>query len=405
MNYRDLLAKRTENMRASDIREAMKLASDKDVISFASGSPTAEAFPVELIREITLSLFTEAGVSALQYGPTEGFLELRQAIANKVQSEGIHCTWENVLITTGSQQGLDLIAKVFVDPGDVVLVELPGYVGGLSAIANYEATMVGIPLDEDGIRVDLVEAKLRELMMRGQRVKLLYTVPNFQNPTGVTLSLERRQELVRLAEEYGFLILEDNPYGELRFSGEPVSHIKTMDPNGHVIYLGSFSKVFSPGLRIGWIVADAEIIRKLAIAKQGTDLCSNSFGQRLILEVLRRGWFSDHVASLRTLYLKRRDAMLQALAEYMPPGVTWNEPEGGFFIWLTLPHYLDAKAMLPLALREKVAYVSGGAFHVDGRGKNTIRLAFSQASVEDITEGIRRLSQVIRCSMEKRIAY
>lgn len=403
MRYQNLLAKRTEKMRASDIREAMKLAGEQGVISFAGGFPTVEAFPTDLIQQLTLSLFSEASCSALQYGPTEGFLELRQQIAEKMRSEGVDCTWENVLITNGSQQGLDLISKVFVDPGDAVLVELPGYVGGLSAIANYEANLVGIPLDEDGVRIDLLEAKLRELLMRGQRVKFIYLVPNFQNPTGVTMCLERRRELVRLAEEYGFLILEDNPYGELRFTGEPLPHIKTFDRDGHVIYLGTFSKVFCPGLRIGWIVADTEIIRKFAIAKQGTDLCSNSLGQRLMIEVLRSGQLPQHVASLRSLYLKRRDAMLEALAEYMPYGVTWTEPQGGFFIWLTLPPYLDAKEMLPLALQEKIAYVSGGSFHADGQGKNTIRLAFSQAKLEDIAEGIRRLSRVVRISMEKAV--
>ncbi len=400
MDYTGFWAERAKGMRSSDIRDAFGLAEQPGVISFAGGFPAVESFPVDLIRSVTDNVLDDPNCAALQYGATEGLRELREILATKMQAEGIIGSYENILVTNGSQQGLDLLAKVFVNPGDLVLVELPGYLGGLSAISNYEATKVGIPMDEEGVRTDLLEAKLRELRMRGIHPKFIYIVPNFQNPTGVTISLQRRKELLRLASEYDFLILEDNPYGELAFSGDRVPHLRSLDTEDRVIYLGSVSKVFIPGVRIGWIQANQTVIQKLSIAKQGTDLCSSSYGQKILVEVLKSGLLPEHIVGLRSVYEARRDAMLRALDQYMPAETSWTQPQGGFFVWLTLPEGIDAKKMLALAVQEKVAYVSGGPFHVDGSGHNTIRLAYSQASLEDITEGIRRLSRVISRRME-----
>ncbi|NLJ24987.1 MAG: PLP-dependent aminotransferase family protein, partial [Firmicutes bacterium] len=311
------------------------------------------------------------------------------------------CTTDNILITNGSQQALDLICKVMLDPGDIVLVEQPGYIGGLNAIGNYQGSKIGIPMDEDGLRIDVLANRLKEMAAKDQHPKFIYTVTNFHNPTGVTLSTSRRQGLLQLAQEYDFLILEDNPYGLISFGQDALPHIKTMDDEGRVIYLGSFSKILTPGVRVGWVTASQPLIRQLTIAKQGTDLCSSTLGMKLVLESIRSGELEAHIESLRILYRRRRDLMLQALSTYMPAEVHWTRPSGGFFIWLRLPSYIDTKAMLPFAVsEEKVAYVSGKGFHVDGSGHNTIRLAYSEASETDIEEGIRRLAKAIHRRIE-----
>ena len=393
-------AERVKDMRGSDIRDAFKLTEEPGIISFAGGFPAPESFPIDLFQEVFQGLFRE-DYSGLQYGPTEGLDALRRELAVQLTAEGAPCSAENIIITNGSQQALDLVCKVLLDPGDVVLVEQPSYVGGLNAIGNYQGKKVGIPIDEHGLRLDVMANRLKELASRGKRPKFIYTVPNFQNPTGVTLSLERRQGLLELAREYDFLIVEDNPYGEISFGQEPVPHIKSLDDEGRVIYLGSFSKILSPGVRVGWMAGNKALIRQIAVAKQGTDLCSSSLGMKVALETLRTGKLKAHIDSLRILYRRRRDIMLRALAAYMPEGVHWTRPQGGFFIWLTLPSYIDTKAMLPFAIAEqKVAYVSGKGFHVDETGQNTIRLAYSQAAEEDIDEGIRRLALVIQERIE-----
>ncbi|NMB46636.1 MAG: PLP-dependent aminotransferase family protein [Firmicutes bacterium] len=389
-------AERVGEMKGSDIRDAFKLTEEPGIISFAGGFPAPESFPIPLIERLLQGLFRE-DYSGLQYGPTEGLEELRQEIAGKMQVDGIPCMAANILVTNGSQQALDLISKVMLDPGDCVLVEQPGYIGGLNAIGNYQGRRIGIPMDEEGLRIDIMANRLKEMASKDQHPKFLYTVANFQNPTGVTLSANRRQELLQLAREYDFLILEDNPYGLISFGQEAIPHIKAMDDEGRVIYMGSFSKILTPGVRVGWIAATEPLIRQLAIAKQGTDLCSSSLGMKLVLESMLSGELEPHIDSLRILYRRRRDAMLHALSSYMPTEVQWTRPQGGFFIWLRLPSYIDTKAMLPFAVaEEKVAYVSGKGFHVDGSGQNTIRLAYSEASEAEIEEGIRRLSRVIR---------
>ncbi len=393
-------AERVGHMQGSDIRDAFKLTEQPGIISFAGGFPAPESFPIPLIERLLAGMF-KSDYSGLQYGPTEGLEDLRHEIALMMTAEGVACDAQNILITNGSQQALDLICKVFLDPGDIVLVEEPGYVGGLNAIGNYQGQKVGIPMDDEGLRIDIMANRLKEMASKGQRPKFIYTVSNFQNPTGVSLSVSRRRGLLDLAREYDFLILEDNPYGKISFGQETVPHIKTIDDEGRVIYLGSFSKILIPGVRIGWVVASKELIRQLTVAKQGTDLCSSSLGMKLVVESILSGELEAHVESLKVLYRRRRDVMLQALARYMPREVHWTRPQGGFFVWLRLPSYIDSKDMLPVAVaEEKVAYVSGQGFHVDGTGHNTIRLAYSQASEENIEEGIRRLASVIRRRLE-----
>lgn len=396
------MAARAANMKASAIRDTFKLAERPDIISFGGGFPSVEAFPRDLVAEISAELALEASGAALQYGPTEGFYELREAIASNMRRQGIDVGAENVLVTGGSQQALDLLGKVFLDRRDPIIVEKPTYVGGLSAMTNYLADPIGVTLDRDGICTDELESMLKKRQREGLPMpKLCYLIPNFHNPTGVTMSKERRARIVELAEEYDFLIIEDNPYGELRFEGSGQPHIKTFDTNGRVFYLGSYSKVFLPGIRVGWIVGDETVIQKLAIAKQGTDLCGGSFGQQLVLEFHRRNLLDPLLVELKSLYRGKRDLMLAGLGEHFPDEVEWTYPEGGFFIWVTLPPYLDAQAILLDAMEEeRVAYVGGGAFFADGTGKNTIRLAYSQASDEQIVEGTRRLGRFLKSKMK-----
>lgn len=406
--WQGLFSARTQRMKASDIREAFKLAERGDIISFAGGFPSPETFPGAAVGAVAEEVAREMGATSLQYGPTEGLYELRALIAQRMSAQGVPCQPEEVLLTNGSQQALDLIAKVIVDPGDVVVVEKPGYIGGISAFGNYEAAFAGIPLDDDGLRTDLLEEELRARQGRGNgkpapRVKLCYVVPNFQNPSGVTLSEERRRHLVELARDHGFAVIEDNPYGEIRFEGSHRPHIKSFDVNGHVLYLGSFSKVAFPGLRVGYVIGPEEIIRKMAIAKQGTDLCSSSFGQKLLVECEKRGLLERHLQSIIDVYKRKRDLMIEAMVEHFPKETHWTYPEGGFFVWVTLPEWMDAKEMLPRAVaQERVAYVSGGAFFTDGTGKNTIRLAYSQAPDEWIVEGIRRLGAFLKKEIARR---
>jgi Transcriptional regulators containing a DNA-binding HTH domain and an aminotransferase domain (MocR family) and their eukaryotic orthologs len=400
--WQGLLAARSRRMKASDIREAFKLAERGDIISFAGGFPAAETFPLDEVGAVAEKVAREMGATSLQYGPTEGLYELREMVAQRLEAQGIPCRPEAVLLTNGSQQALDLVAKLFLDPGDGVIVEKPGYIGGISAFGNYEAEYWDIPLDGEGLRTDLLEERLARAAGTGNGLrqaipKLCYVVPNFQNPTGVTLSEDRRRHLVDLAREHGFLIIEDNPYGEIRFEGMPRRHIKAYDRDGHVLYLGSFSKVAFPGLRVGYVAGPEELVRKLAIAKQGTDLCSTSFGQKLIVECERQGLLDAHLKAIIQVYRRKRDLMISALKAYFPEEVRWTYPEGGFFVWVTLPQWMDAKAMLPRVISEiKVAYVSGAAFFTDGTGKNTIRLAYSQATDEDIVEGVKRLGGFLR---------
>ena len=394
--FQELFAKRAQNFNISDIKEAFQLAEKPGVIYFAGGFPGPRTFPREIVRNLLEKVVAERGESSLQYAPTEGVSELRKILAREMTGEGVAADPSEILITSGSQQGLDLLCKAFLDPGDVVLVELPGYMGALGAMDNYEAAKVGVPLDEDGIRVDLLETIIQKLLQEKRKPKMLYLVPNFSNPAGVTLSWERRKKIMELAQKYDFLIVEDNPYGEINFGGELPPHIKTLDVEGRVIYLGSFSKSFMPGIKIGWLCAQSDLIDKLTVMKQGTDLCTNSLGQYLALYFMKEGCLQQHIGSLIDIYREKRDVMLQAMHRYFPAEVSWTEPQGGFFTFVTLPEGINAKTMLTKAVRYNVAYMPGNCFFADGQGHNTLRLAYSQVDLEKIEEGIKRLAVVIK---------
>jgi 2-aminoadipate transaminase len=386
-------------MRSSAIRELLKLTEDPEIISFGGGMPAPEVFPVEEFREACDRVLRDFGSLALQYGATEGYRPLREMIARHTQRYGIKVTYENILITTGSQQALDLLGKILINPGDRILVESPTYLGALQAWNAYGAEYVTVPMDEDGMITEALEEALRA------GPKFIYVLPNFQNPTGVTLSLERRQRLVEIADKYGVPIIEDDPYGQLRYEGEHLPSIVVLDDefrnhcdacyHGNVIYLGTFSKILAPGIRLAWVVAPPEVILKLTQAKQGADLHTPTFNQLVAYEVARGGFLDRHIKVIRDCYLHRRDVMLAALDGYFPPGVDWTHPQGGLFLWSSMPEHVDASEVLQAAIEQKVAFVPGEPFHPLGGGENTFRMNFSNATPERIREGIARLGKVL----------
>ena len=399
-------AQRTKVVKSSMIRELLKLTQRPDVISFAGGLPAPELFPVERFQEACRRVLLEKPSCALQYGTTEGYAPLREMIARNMQRYGIVAAAENVLITSGSQQALDLIGKLLINPGDRVLVDAPTYLGALQAFDVYGAEYVSVPIDDDGLQTDRLEEALRS------GPKFMYILPNFQNPGGVTLAEGRRHQLVLLAERYGIPIIEDDPYGQLRYEGEHLPPLIVVDREnlrrddgyrlGNVVYLSTFSKTLAPGLRLGWIVAPPEVIAKLVQLKQGTDLHTSTFTQVVAYEVARDGFLDEHVRKIRQVYRERRDAMLAALQEFFPPEVTWTHPAGGLFLWVTLPEYIDCKALLAAALRQDVAFVPGDSFYATGdEGGHHMRLNFSNAPPERIREGIRRLSIAVRSRMKQ----
>jgi 2-aminoadipate transaminase len=389
-------SKNALNMKRSEIRELLKFTRRPDIISFAGGLPAPDTFPVAELQDICTGVLKEKGAMALQYGTTEGEAPLREAIAKWMSHEKASIKPENILVTAGSQQGLDMVAKVFVDPGDIIIVELPSYIGGLQAFNAYRAKMIGVPQDNDGMRMDKLEKVLAKLARRRKKPKFIYVVPDFQNPSGVTMSLERRKRLLELAYKYEVPIVEDSPYRDLRFAGEPVPAIYALDDQQQVIALGTFSKIFCPGLRLAWIMAPAAWLDKMIIAKQGMDLCCPAFNQLVAAEYINRGLLPKQIEEIRALYGRKREAMLEALKKHMPKGIKWTKPEGGLFLWVKLPKNLSANELFPKAIEEKVAYVIGSAFHCDGKGQNTMRLNFSYPSEEQIEEGIKRLASVIR---------
>lgn len=383
-------------MKRSEIRELLKHTRNPQIISFAGGLPAPATFPVKELEEISVQVLREKGATALQYGTTEGEAPLREAIAQWMTHEKGTIRPENILVTAGSQQGLDMVSKVFIDPGDIIVCELPSYVGGLQAFTAYRAKMVGVPMDDQGMRTDKLEKVLARLAQRHKKPKFIYTVPDFQNPSGVTMSLERRKKLLELAYRYEVPIVEDSPYRDLRFTGEPVPAIYALDTHNQVIVLGTFSKIFCPGLRLAWIMAPAEWLDKMVVAKQGMDLCCPTYNQLIAAEYIRRGLLPKQVETIRELYGHKRTLMLKALKTHMPRGVKWTKPEGGLFLWVKLPKAMSASDLFPKAIEEKVAYVKGSAFHCDGKGQNTMRLNFSYASDEQIEEGIQRLAAMVK---------
>ncbi len=402
LNFESFFSEKALRMKASEIRELLKLVETSDVISLAGGLPAPETFPVDLIKKIAQEVLTEHADKALQYGTTKGFTPLRLTLARWMEKRyGIPMSKVEIMMVAGSQQALDLIGRVFINPGDVVVVEAPTYLAALNAFKYYEPEFVSIPMDHDGMRIDLLEEKLEELKREGKRVKFVYTVSTFQNPMGVTMSLDRRKRLIELAKEYDFLIVEDNPYSELRYSGKPVPPIKHFDDEGRVIYLGTFSKILAPGFRLGWIAAHPHFIRKIEIAKQAVDLCANTFGQVIAWKYVEGGYLDEHIPRIIEFYKPRRDAMLEALEEYMPEGVEWTKPDGGMFIWVTLPEGIDTKLMMEKAVAKGVAYVPGEAFFAHRDVKNTMRLNFTYVPEEKIREGVKRLAETIKEELKR----
>jgi 2-aminoadipate transaminase len=408
-------AQRMHGMGGSVIRELLKLTQQPDIISFAGGLPAPEVFPVERFNQASQRVLATHGAEALQYSTTEVYLPLREFIVKKMCRYGIHANPANILITSGAQQALDIIGKILLDPGDVILTEQPTYLGALQAWNAYQADYVTVPIDEEGMCLD-------ERFIEALRVgpKFMYILPNFQNPAGVTLSLERRMKLVEIANQYGIPIIEDDPYGDLRYEGEHLPPLVVLDAEyqenespdcngagfyeGDVIYLGTFSKTLAPGLRLGWIMAPENVIKKCVMAKQGMDLHTSSFTQMVAYEVAQDNFLDEHKLIIRQVYKERRDVMLAAMDDYFPPDVSWTRPAGGLFLWVTLPEWMDAEDLLKTAVSHKVAFVPGVAFYPNsaaGVGHNTCRLNFSNAKPELITEGIKRLGMVIMMAMDQ----
>jgi len=396
INTEEFYSVLASKMEASAIREILKLVQNPEVISLAGGMPDPKTFPVEEIKEISQNIFNKKSAQALQYSSTEGLPGLRESILAHLAKDGNNGELENIIISSGSQQGLDLVGKTFLSPGDVAIVELPSYLAALNAFHSYGGELVGIPMDEDGMRMDILERKLTQLKNEGKKVKFIYTISNFQNPAGVTMSLARRKKIIEIAHKFNVFIVEDNPYEKLRFEGEPIPSIYSLDNNGFVISLGTFSKILCPGLRLAWILGNKDIIGKMTILKQAVDLCTSILSQLIACEYCQSGKLEENIKSNVQIYKKKRDVMLNALEKYFPKEATWTKPQGGFFVVATLPEYIDTGEMFKEAIEENVAYVPGAPFFADGKGQNTMRLSFCFPSVEDIEEGIKKLGKVIK---------
>jgi DNA-binding transcriptional MocR family regulator len=387
----DTYARRAAGMTASEVRALFAVAARPEVVSLAGGMPFVQAIPPSEVIAVAGGVLAELSDVALQYGGGQGIPGLRERLAMLMAEEGVIADPEDVVVTTGAQQALDLIGKIFIDPGDLIAVEAPAYVGALTAFGTYEPRYLPIELDDDGMLVE----QLEQALLRGERPKFVYTVPDFGNPSGVTMSYPRREQLVALCREASIPIIEDNPYGLLRFEGEAVPCLRTLDPD-NVIYLGTVSKTFSPGVRVGWALAEPSVVQRLILAKEAADLCGSSLNM-----LLTERWFSDEnrwrttLASLVDTYRSRRDAMLEALEKHFPEESTWTHPHGGFYVWVTLPEWLDAKALLAAAVERRVAYVPGTAFYPDGRGTNKLRLAFCYPTEDRIREGVARLGALL----------
>ena len=395
-------AHRTQKMGSSVIRELLKFTEQPDIISFAGGLPAPEVFPVKEFQEACNQVLTDHGAQALQYSTTEGYLPLREMISRHNARFSVQVTAENIMITSGSQQALDFIGRLFINRGDYVVVESPTYLGALQAWNAYGAQYISVPSDENGMIMD----KLEEALRIGP--KFIYILPNFQNPSGSTLSLERRKRLIILADQYGVPIVEDDPYGQLRYDGEHIPSVATLDSRyrndtndggeytGNVIYLSTFSKLLAPGLRLAWVIAPPQVIRKLVMTKQAADLHTSSFNQHVAYEVAKGGFLDEHVKVIRATYKERRDVMIEMMEEMFPPEVTWTKPLGGMFLWGKLPENVDAAEVLKAAIERKVAFVPGAAFHPNGGGANTMRINFSFSNPDLIREGITRLGTTLK---------
>jgi 2-aminoadipate transaminase len=392
-------AERTRGMSASEIRALFAVASRPEIISLAGGMPFTAALDYGALQEVTTEVIGKHGPTALQYGGGQGLPELREQLVGIMRVEGTHAHADDLVVTAGGQQGLDLVAKLFCDPGDVVLAEGPTYVGALGAFSAYQADVRHVPMDAQGVLPEALEAALEELARQGRSAKFFYTIPNHQNPAGVSLSVARRQEVVRVAERHDLLILEDNPYGMLDFKGENRPSLRSLSPE-RVIYLGTLSKILSPGIRVGWVAAAGPVRDKLVLLKEAADLCQSNLTQ-----FIAERWFATQpwqrqVAEFTNLYRERCRAMLDEMAATFPPSCSWSEPTGGFFVWATMPEGLDSKELLAKALSERVAYVPGIGFYADGGGRSAMRLSFCYPTAEHIREGIGRLAKVLHAEIE-----
>lgn len=395
------LSQSAKSMKKSAIREILKLLKDPEMISFAGGLPSPESFPVSEIKEITSMILETQGAQALQYGTTEGDAALREMLLKRHWEQGLTVGQENLAISTGSQQALDILSRIFIDRGDCVICGLPSYLGGLSTFNVYGAQMEGIPFDEHGMRADELGKRLDKLHKENKNVKFIYVIPDFQNPAGITMPDSRREEILKIASKYDLLVLEDSPYRDIRFEGKEQKLMYDIDKEGRVITMFTFSKILAPGFRIAWLLANPEIIEKFLMAKQSADLCSPVIVQKIIAEYIKRGLLDKNLVNTISLYKSRRDHMLSCFEKYMPDGVKWTKPEGGLFLFLTLPEYMNADDLFDKAVEKNVAFVKGSVFYCNDCGKNTMRINFSYCNIETITKGVERLALVIKDSMKK----
>ena len=403
-SYVDRYAARTNGMTASEIRALFSVASRPEVVSLAGGMPNISGLPLDVVGQAIGDLVAEHGTTAMQYGSGQGDPVLREQICDVMRLEGIEAHPDDVVVTVGSQQAVDLVTRIFCDPGDVVICEAPSYVGALGVFRSYQCDVVHVEMDGDGLVPSALRDAIATVQAAGRRIKFLYTIPNYHNPAGVTLSLERRREVLEICREADVLVLEDNPYGLLGFDDEPLRALRADEPDG-VIYLGSFSKTFAPGFRVGWALAPHAVREKLVLAQESATLCPPSFSQMAVSAYLSHHDWLGQIKAFREMYRERRDAMVEALDDLMPAAARWNVPRGGFYVWLTLPPGLDAKAMLPRAVTSRVAFVPGTAFFADGFGAQSMRLSYCYPTPERIREGVRRLTGVIEEELELRETF
>ena len=395
MDITQFLSDNALNMKPSPIRALLNVVNQPGIISFAGGFPNPQSFPIDQIKEIMNEVLDQEGVKALQYGGTDGNALLREEIAKRYIKQGLDIDKDNIIITTASQQAIDLTARIFVNPGDTVICGLPSYLGALQAFNSYQANVIGAEKDEE------LEAVVRAMCMSGKKPKFIYAIPDFQNPSGLTMTLEQRQYMVKIARKYDLLIVEDSPYREIRFEGEHQPLIATMAPE-RTIVLGTFSKTFVPGFRLGWVIAPKDIVLRYNLAKQSADLCSPVFDQFVAAKYLQKGYFEQNLEKTIEMYRGKRDVMLASLDKYMPEGITWTKPDGGLFLFITLPEGYDSKELFEIAIKQNVAFVIGEAFFCDCTGKNTLHVNFSFMDDAGIEEGIKRLSVAVKELMAKK---
>ncbi|MBJ7348001.1 MAG: PLP-dependent aminotransferase family protein [Thermoleophilaceae bacterium] len=393
--YSKLYARRAHEVKSSAMRDLMSITDRPEIISLAGGLPDTSTFPADVLESVLVTLSRTLSAEALQYGPTEGNLAIKACVSDVMRAEGMSIEPDQMIVTTGGQQVIDLVTRTLIDPGDIIIAEAPTYPGAVPSFTSFQANVIQIDVDADGMRIDQLEATLARLDAEGKRAKFIYTIPTFQNPAGVTMSLPRRKRLVEIARKRELLVLEDNPYSLLRYEGEPLPTLYSLDGGEYVMYLGTFSKIISPGLRIGWLVAPSPVLQKVNLGKQAADLCTSSMTSYLVSTYFAQANWRDYVDSVVDIYRARRDVMLAALEQYFPPEASWTRPEGGLFIWVTLPEVINTTSLLAKALSENVAFVPGGAAYTDGRGQASMRLNFSGVGEDQIKEGVRRIGKVI----------